>query len=116
MNRKKTLDIRPNETFELSAEPSATQNFELAIDFGTTSSVCAVQGPDKIPQCLPFKDYLQNVTVGSLTDEILPVEESRLLGTAPKWDGDVNKRSVLYQKKVMSVAPLFAFLFYNIQF
>lgn len=96
--------IRQNETFE----PSATQDFELAIDFGTTSSVCAVQGPDKIPQCLPFKDYLQNVTVGSLTGEILPVEESRLLGTAPKWDGDVNERSVLYQKKVMSVAQLFA--------
>ena len=44
------------------------------------------------------------------------MEETRLLGTAPKWDGDVNERSVLYQKKVMSVAQLFAFLFYNIQF
>ena len=96
--------VRQNETFE----PVAVQDFELAIDFGTTSSVCAVQGPDKMPQLLPFKDYLQNVTVGSLDGEILPVEESRLLGTAPKFDNDVNEKSVLYQKKVMSVAQLFA--------
>lgn len=83
-------------------------NYKLAIDFGTTSSVCAVQNPEGTVESLPFRDYLQNVTVGSLKTEILPVEESRLLGTAPRENSDVNGKTLLHQKKVMSVAQLFA--------
>lgn len=96
--------VRKNETFS----PQTTINYELAVDFGTTSTVCAVRTPAGAKECLPFKDYLQNVTVGRLEGEILPVEESRLLGTAPGEIGAVNQKTTLHQKKVMSVAQLFS--------
>lgn len=95
--------VRKNEQFT----PAFAANYELAVDFGTTSTVCAVRLPAGAMECLPFKDYLQNVTVGRLKEEILPVEESRILGTAPKVTSAVNQKTTLHQRKVMSVAQLF---------
>lgn len=78
-------------------------NYNLGIDFGTTSTVCAIQEQGRQTQFLPYKDFSRNVTIGDMKTDIDEVARQRWIGRSSTETG-----SVLAERKILTVAQLFA--------
>lgn len=87
---------------ELDARPLVPANYQLSIDFGTTSTVCAIKDPAGRVSFLPYQEFGRNVTIGDREHDFARVAERRWLGRASENTGDT-----LLDRKTLSTAQLF---------
>lgn len=87
---------------ELDANPAVPANYQLSIDFGTTSTVCAIKDPAGHVSFLPYQEFGRNVTIGNREHDFARVAERRWLGRASENTGDT-----LLDRKTLSTAQLF---------
>lgn len=76
--------------------------YALSVDFGTTSTVCAIRDAGGNIIHLPYLEYGCNVTIGDEDEDMTPVAERRWLGRSKPTTGET-----LLQRKTLSVAQLF---------
>ncbi len=79
-----------------------TSDYGVSIDFGTTSTVCAVQRDGAQEMILPYRDFSKNVTVGEREKDIEEVAQRRWLGRSAS-----ETKELLSQRKTLTVAQLF---------
>lgn len=81
---------------------SLASSYAVSIDFGTTSTVCAVQRDGTQEMILPYRDFSKNVTVGEREKDIEEVGQRRWLGRSAS-----ETKELLSQRKTLTVAQLF---------
>lgn len=86
---------------DLAVQPIAS-NYEVSVDFGTTSTVCAIKNSMGKIDFLPYTEFGRNVTTGDHDNDIVKVAERRWLGRASAQTEDT-----LLARKTLSAAQLF---------
>lgn len=76
--------------------------YDVSVDFGTTSTVCAIRDPAGKVDFLPYTEFGCNVTIGDWNQDISAVAERRWLGRSGERMGDT-----LLARKTLSAAQLF---------
>lgn len=86
---------------DLKAAPIPA-DYEVSVDFGTTSTVCAIKNTMGDVDFLPYTEFGRNVTTGDHDGDIVKVAERRWLGRASAQTEDT-----LLARKTLSAAQLF---------
>lgn len=82
--------------------PAVPADYEVSVDFGTTSTVCAIKDTRGNVDFLPYVEFGRNVTIGDQVNDIEKVAQKRWLGRASARTG-----STLLARKTLSAAQLF---------